>query len=263
MMDMRPCSVAGMFYPAEPRHLEQLLESFFQKRAPEIDARGIVSPHAGYVYSGETAACAFSTIPPDFDGTFVVIGPSHRGYMTCASAVPWETPFGIVDIDEEFIDALEIEVDEVSHLDEHSLEVQMPIIKYRFPRARAVPIMMGDQRHEAAENLAERLLLATERTGRDVRFVASSDFSHYVPDEVARRQDLYAIDALKNLDTHEFYRRLQETGATACGYGPIATMCIVCRSLGAKTGELLRYTTSGNVTGDFNQVVGYAAIAVV
>ncbi|NMA10107.1 MAG: AmmeMemoRadiSam system protein B, partial [Methanomicrobiales archaeon] len=81
-MDMRPCSVAGMFYPAEPRHLEQLLETFFRKRAPGITSRGIVSPHAGYVYSGETGACAFSTIPPDFDGTFLVIGPSHRGYMT-------------------------------------------------------------------------------------------------------------------------------------------------------------------------------------
>ena len=92
--------------------------------------------------------------------------------------------------------------------------------------------------------------------------VASSDFSHYVPEDVARRQDIYAIDALKTLDVSEFYHRLQETGATACGYGPIATMCIACRTLGATRGELLRYTTSGDVTGDFNQVVGYAAIAV-
>ncbi|WP_292518130.1 AmmeMemoRadiSam system protein B [Methanoculleus sp.] len=262
-MDMRPCSVAGMFYPAEPRHLEQLLETFFQRRAPGIDARGIVSPHAGYVYSGETAACAFSTIPPDFDGTLLVIGPSHRGYTTGVSAVPWETPLGIVDVDTEFVDALDIEVDEASHRNEHSIEVQMPIIKYRFPRARVVPIMMGDQSHEAAARLAEHLLQATRRTGRDVRIVASSDFSHYVPEEAARRQDLYAIDALKTLDTREFYRRLQETGATACGYGPISAMCIACSSLGASRGELLRYTTSGDVTEDFNQVVGYAAIAVV
>ena len=262
-MDMRPCSVAGMFYPAEPRHLEQLLETFFQVRAPGIDARGIVTPHAGYIYSGETGACAFSTIPPDFDGTLVVIGPSHRGYMTSASAVPWETPSGVVDTDTEFIDALDIDIDEAAHRNEHSIEVQVPIIKYRFPRARIAPIMMGDQDYEAAADLAERLLQAIDRTGRDVRIVASSDFSHYLQDEVARRQDLYVIDALKDLDVPEFYRRLQETGATVCGYGPIAAMCIACRALGAERGELLRYTTSGDVTGDFNQVVGYAAIAVI
>jgi len=262
-MDMRPCSVAGMFYPAEPRHLEQLLETFFQNRAPGIDARGIVSPHAGYVYSGETAACAFSTIQPDFDGTFVIIGPSHRGYMTSASAVPWETPLGIVDVDKEFVDALDIDIDEASHQSEHSIEVQVPLIKYRFPRARIAPIIMGDQSYEAAASLAEHLLRAIEHTGKNVRIVASSDFSHYVPDKVARRQDLSVIDALNTLDIPEFYRRLQETGATVCGYGPIASMCITCRSLGAERGELLRYTTSGDVTGDFDQVVGYAAVAVV
>ena len=262
-MDMRPCSVAGMFYPAEPRHLEQLLETFFQRKAPGVTSRGIVSPHAGYVYSGETSACAFSTIPPDFDGTFAVIGPSHRGYMTSASAVPWETPLGVVDVDTKFVDALDIPIDEASHRGEHSIEVQMPFIKYRFPRARVAPIMMGDQGYEAAADLAEQVLRAIRQTGRNVRIVASSDFSHYVPDKTARQQDLYAIDALKTLDVPEFYRRLHETGATVCGYGPIAAMCIACRSLGAERGELLRYTTSGDVTGDINQVVGYAAIAVV
>lgn len=262
-MDMRPCSVAGMFYPAEPRHLEQLLEMYFQRKAPEIDARGVVAPHAGYIYSGEVGACAFSTISPDFDGTFVIIGPSHRGYMTAASAIPWETPLGVVNTDTEFIGALEIDVDETAHRNEHSIEVQVPIIKYRFPRARIAPIMMGYQGYEAAVDLAERLIQTIRRTGRDVRIVASSDLSHYVPDDVARKQDLYVIDALNDLDVPEFYRRLQETGATACGYGPIAAMCITCRMLGAKRGELLRYATSGDVTGDLDQVVGYAAIAVV
>jgi AmmeMemoRadiSam system protein B len=251
-----------MFYPAEPRHLEQLLERFFRTRAAGLDARGIVSPHAGYVYSGETSACAFSAIPPDFDGTFVVIGPSHRGYMTTASAVPWETPLGLVDVDTDFTDALDITIDEASHRKEHSLEVQMPIIKYRFPRTRVAPIMMGDQTYEGALGLAEHILQAIEQTGRDVRIVASSDFSHYVPDDVARKRDLYAIEALETLDIPEFYRRLSEVQASVCGYGPIAAMCIVCQSLGAERGELLRYTTSGDVTQDYDQVVGYAAIAV-
>lgn len=260
---MRPCSVAGTFYPAEPRHLEQLLEKFFKTRAAGLDARGIVSPHAGYVYSGETSACAFSAIPPEFDGTFVLIGPSHRGYMTGTSAIPWATPLGLVDTDTAFIEALEIDVDEASQQNEHSLEVQMPFIKYRFPRARIAPIMMGDQSYEGAVALAGHIVQATGRTGRDVRIVASSDFSHYVPDATARKHDLYAIEALEALDIPEFYRRLAEVGASACGYGPIAAMCIASRTLGATKGQLLRYTTSGDVTGDYDQVVGYAAIAVI
>ena len=261
-MKVRTCSVAGQFYPAEPSHLEQLLEGFFRKTADGRDARGIVSPHAGYIYSGRTAARAFSAINPSFDGTFVVLGPSHRGFLTCASAVPWETPLGILETDTEFVNRLEVEVDELSHRDEHSLEVQMPFIKYRFPRSRVVPVMMGPQDPASAAHLAERILEAVHRTGRDVRIVASSDFSHYVPEAEARRDDLAAIEPLATLDTDGFYRKVRDLGVSACGYGPIAAMVLAARGLGARKGELLQYTTSGDVTGDRGQVVGYAAIAV-
>jgi len=261
-MKVRTCSVAGQFYPAEPSHLEQLLEGFFRKTADGRDARGIVSPHAGYIYSGRTAARAFSAINPSFDGTFVVLGPSHRGFLTCASAVPWETPLGILETDTEFVNRLEVAVDELSHRDEHSLEVQMPFIKYRFPRSRVVPVMMGPQDPASAAHLAERILEAVHRTGRDVRIVASSDFSHYVPEAEARRDDLAAIEPLATLDTDGFYRKVRDLGVSACGYGPIAAMVLAAKGLGARKGELLQYTTSGDVTGDRGQVVGYAAIAV-
>ncbi|MDD1660518.1 MAG: AmmeMemoRadiSam system protein B, partial [Methanomicrobiales archaeon] len=221
-MKVRTCSVAGQFYPREPSHLEQLLEGYFRKAGDGRDARGIVSPHAGYVYSGKTAARAFSAIDPVFDGTFVVLGPSHRGFLTCASAVPWETPLGILETDTSFVDRLEVEVDEFSHRDEHSLEVQMPFIKYRFPRARVVPVMMGAQDPASAAHLADRILEAVHRTGRDVRIVASSDFSHYVPEEEDRRDDLAAIAPLAALDTDGFYRKVRDRGVSACGYGPIA-----------------------------------------
>ncbi|MDI6718569.1 MAG: AmmeMemoRadiSam system protein B [Methanomicrobiales archaeon] len=262
-MKTRPSSVAGMFYPGEPRHLEQLLARFFAGGEPGIDARGIVAPHAGYVYSGEVAGCAFRALRPDFGGTFVVIGPSHRGYLSSASAIPWETPLGIVDIDRELVEAIGIGVDEVSHRQEHSLETQMPFIKYRFPRARIAPIMMGDQDLESALGVAEDILQGIRQTERDVRIVASSDFSHYVPHETAKRNDLYAIDALKTLDIPAFYERISIREVTACGYGPIAAMCTVARELGATRADLLKYATSGDVTGDFASVVGYAAIAVV
>jgi AmmeMemoRadiSam system protein B len=253
-----------MFYPRDPSHLEQLLETFFSATVQGTGrVLGIVSPHAGYIYSGQVAARAFAAITPSFAGTFVVIGPSHRGYLTSVSSVPWETPLGVVDPDTELIGALGIGADEVSHKDEHSLEVQMPFVKYRFPRARIVPVMMGRQDRTSATRLGEAIAAAVRRTKREVRIVASSDFSHYVPAEKARSDDLYAIEPLTTLDTAEFYRRIDERGVTACGYGPITAMVTACRLLGATTAELITYATSGDVTGDNREVVGYAGIAVI
>jgi AmmeMemoRadiSam system protein B len=251
-----------MFYPRDPHQLEGLVRGYLKPRQPLDGVRGIVSPHAGYTYSGAVAGEAFSAMDPGFSGTFVVVGPSHRGYLTCASAIPWETPLGVVDVDTAFVGELGIEVDEFSHRGEHSLEVQMPFIGYRFPGARVVPVMMGDQSLRSAADLADRIGKARMRTGREIRIVASSDFSHYVSEEVARRDDLYAIEALRTLDTEEFYRRVKEKGVSACGYGPIATLCLAGKEMGASRGELLTYRTSGDVTGDLGEVVGYAAIAV-
>ncbi len=262
-MKMRTCAVAGMFYPREPSHLEQLLEKFFTGVKPEGNPLGIVSPHAGYIYSGQVAATAFGAIPPGFSGTFVVIGPSHRGYINCVSEMPWETPLGVVDTDDEFVRSLDIETDELSHRDEHSLEVQIPFIKYRFPRARIAPVMMGQQDYASAMRLAEKLFHAIRQTKRDIKIVASSDFSHYVEKEKAQTDDLWAIDPLLTLDTKEFYRRIEERRITTCGYGPITAMVAACTRLGASTAKLIRYATSGDVTGDFKEVVGYASIAVI
>jgi len=264
-MKVRTPAVAGMFYPGEPNHLEQLLERFFleAKTVVEDDPYAIVAPHAGYVYSGAVAGTAYATLPADFDGTFVVVGPSHGGYPTCTSSIPWETPLGIVDVDTAFVAALGIPTNELYMRDEHALEVQMPFIKYRCPRARIAPVMMGLQDLGSAEALGDRIGRAIEETGRDVRLVASSDFSHYVPDRLARSQDLYVIEALANLDLELFYERIAERHVTACGYGPIAAACTAAEGLGARHARLLRYATSGDATGDPSSVVGYAALAVV
>ncbi len=262
-MKVRTCSVAGQFYPRDPHHLEQLVEGYLRGGKVIPGTKGIVSPHAGYPYSGAVAGLAFAALDPGFRGTFVVVGPSHRGFLTCASAIPWETPLGIVDVDADFVKALDIPVDELSHQGEHSLEVQMPFIKHRFPGARVAPVMMGDQGPRSASALAGKILKAQKSTGREIRIVASSDFSHYVPAGVARKDDLYAIGALENLDTGEFYRRVGERGVSACGYGPISSLCLAAKDLGAARGDLLAYRTSGDVTGDLEEVVGYAAIAVI
>jgi hypothetical protein len=139
----------------------------------------------------------------------------------------------------------------------------MPFIRYRFPKAKIAPVMMGQQDYTSAMRLAEKIRAAIKMTKRDVRIVASSDFSHYVPAQKAKSDDLYAIEALNNLDTREFYRRIEERKVTACGYGPIAAMVTVCAGLGTRAAKLIRYATSGDVTGDEREVVGYAAIAVI
>ncbi len=262
-MKIRTCAVAGMFYPGEPSHLEQLLGKFFAAAGHETSASGIVAPHAGYIYSGAVAAQAYAALPSSFDGTFVVIGPSHRGFPTCTSAVPWETPLGIVDTDTDLVSALDLPVNEAYHADEHSLEVQMPFIKYRFPRARIAPVLMGDQDLASSVRLGRTIARAAREARREIRVIASSDFSHYVPDTVARSQDLYAIEALKSLEVELFYSRLRERGSTACGYGTIAAMITASVEAGAEKAELLKYATSGDVTGDRASVVGYAAIAVI
>ncbi len=263
-MGIRRCAVAGAFYPAEASQLLQVLDLFFQKeRSHNISAFGIVSPHAGYIYSGVTAACAFNAIPEDFDGTFVVIGPSHRGSETCISVDNWETPIGTLIPDQDFLDALKIPSDSFSHRNEHSLEVQMPFIQYRYPNARIAPIMMGNQNERSSLSLSGKILSAVKDTERNVKIIASSDFSHYVPKEKAVRDDGYAIMALQSLNVPLFYHRIREKNLSVCGYGPISTMVHVAKELGATEGKLLQYATSGEVTNEFSEVVGYAAIAVV
>ncbi|MCP1662249.1 MAG: AmmeMemoRadiSam system protein B [Methanocalculus sp. MSAO_Arc1] len=262
-MEIRESTMAGMFYPAEPGHLEHLLEMYFQASEGRLHPIGIVVPHAGYPYSGAVAARGYGTIDPAFSGTFIVIGPSHRGYRTCVSALPWETPLGLITNDERLSRALDLPVDEEAHQDnENSLETQMPFIKYRFPRARITPILMGDQSPEEADRVSGLILSALQKTKKEVIIVASSDFSHYIPRMEAEKLDSKVIEPILSLDSDEFYRRITTLGVSACGYGPVATMIRAAADLGAEKGILLSYMTSGDVTGD-PDVVGYAAIAVV
>lgn len=264
-MMIRRCTVAGMFYPADPVQLTGMLDGFFSHIQNHEDAKGIVSPHAGYVYSGQTAADAFSAIRSGFNGTFIIIGPSHRGFSTCLSALPWDTPLGQVQNDEELGSLIDIPVDErsISFGNENSLEVQIPFIKYRFPNAKIVPIMMGHQTFEEIVHVSKAISSALSRYHGDVRIVASSDFSHYVHADKARKDDLYAIEALtQNMDVRDFYTRIQKGRITACGYGPIGSMIEALKPHGITSCNLISYVTSGDVSGDYDQVVGYAALAV-
>lgn len=227
--------------------------------------KGIVSPHAGIVYSGLTSAYAYGTIPQDFSGTFVIIGPSHSGYSDCMSSQDWETPLGDIAADGVLIRELSkhLRVDDYAmSRRENSIEVQTLFIKHRFPNAKCVCILMGNQTERNALAMGRAIYNALSVTNTESVIVASSDFSHYIPAAEAEKYDIYAINALGNLDTGLFYKRIITEGISACGYGPIIAMTECCRLMGAEYSELLKYSTSGDITGEYSEVVGYAAISV-
>ena len=227
--------------------------------------KGIVSPHAGIVYSGLTSAYAYGSIPSGFSGTFVIIGPSHSGYSDCMSSQDWETPLGDISADGVLIEELSkhLRVDDYAmSRRENSIEVQTLFVKHRFPNAKCVCILMGNQTERNSLEMGRVIYNAVSVTNTESVIVASSDFSHYIPAAEAEKYDIYAINALGNLDTGLFYKRIITEGISACGYGPIIAMTECCRLMGAEYSELLKYSTSGDITGEYSEVVGYAAISV-
>lgn len=263
---MRTPAVSGQFYPSGKNDLNREISRCFAniplKESPVL---GAVVPHAGYMYSGITAAHVYSALPEA--ETFVLIGPNHTGQGSpiSVSSETWSTPFGEVKSDTDFIKALPkriIDTDESAHRYEHSIEVQLPFLQYRFRHFNIVNICMGMQDEGTALEVGMEISEAVNRVKKKVVIIASSDFSHYKPDKVARKDDAYFIDPILALDISEFYRRLYERAASVCGYGPIAAMLSASKNLGAKHATLLKYSTSGDATGDLSAVVGYAGIVI-
>lgn len=263
---MRAPAVSGQFYPRNKNDLNREISRCFDGiQAGEKPVLGAVVPHAGYIYSGNTAAHVYSMLPEA--DTFVLLGPNHTGYGSpvSVSSEKWSTPLGEVDSDIEFIKALPgriIDTDETAHKYEHSIEVQLPFLQHRFHDFKIVPICMGMQDEETALEVGMELVQAVRKVNKKVVIIASSDFSHYKPDKVAREDDAYFIRSIIDLDIPGFYRKLYERNASVCGYGPIAAMLTASKALGAKKATLLKYSTSGDITDDLAAVVGYAGIIV-
>ncbi|MDO9523581.1 MAG: AmmeMemoRadiSam system protein B [Methanocorpusculum sp.] len=264
---VRLSTLSGIFYPKNEPELKELLSALFASTVTSVsDPYGILVPHAGYIYSGQTAACGYAKISPAFAGTFVLIGPSHTGVDTSTSDMIWETPIGNVLPDLDFIEALSSSVpvdNDLISIKENSLEVQIPFIRYRFPKAKIVPILMGDQSPRGAERVAQAVLSAAKTTGIRPIIIASGDGSHYVQAKIAEQNDLTVLAAIRNLDTSAFYDALSRLRPSMCGFGCIAAMAEICASFGAKEARVILYQTSGDVTGDLTEVVGYAAMEVV
>ncbi|MCX9024472.1 MAG: MEMO1 family protein [Candidatus Methanoperedens sp.] len=263
---MRAPAVSGQFYPRSKNDLDREISRCFEGVPPgERQVLGAVVPHAGYIYSGNTAAYVYSTLPRA--DTFVLLGPNHTGYGSpvSVSGESWSTPLGEVGSDSEFIKALPkriIDLDETAHKYEHSIEVQLPFLQHRFGDFSIVPICMGIQDEETALDVGMELAEAVRKVKKKIVIIASSDFTHYKPDKVARENDAYYIGSILEFDIPGFYRKLYERNASVCGYGPIAAMLTATKKLGAKKASLLKYSTSGDTTGDLAAVVGYAGIVV-
>ena len=258
-------TLAGIFYPSEAEGLKQTLAAFFDGTVTSVsNPKGILVPHAGFIYSGPCAAVSYARISPDFDGTFVVIGTSHKGYPNSVSDLDWDTPIGTVLADTEFADAVSLpKNNDIFREQENSLETQMPFIAYRFPKAKVCAVLMGDQSLEGVSEVAEAILCAVSKTNRNIIVAASGDCSHYVPAKKAETDDLTCLAALKNLDVSAFYDALYAIQPSMCGYGCLAATAEIGKALGAKEARVLTYTTSGDASGDYSAVVGYASVEVI
>jgi MEMO1 family protein len=271
---LRQPAVAGYFYQGSSAALRDQVDRFMVPRAKKIKALGVVSPHAGLVYSGSVAGAVYSSI--ELPGTFVLIGPNHTGLgepVSLMSKGEWETPLGTVRIDEGLAAAILsrsrlIREDTLAHLKEHSLEVQLPFIQYLKKEFMIVPIQMMDTRLETCLALGNAIAEAIQDQGRatsderGVLIVASSDMSHYISADAAKKKDHKAIQRILDLDAQGLYYTVRDENITMCGYGPAVVMLTACKALGAMKADLVKYTNSGEVSGDYDQVVGYAGIIV-
>jgi len=278
----REPAVAGQFYEHSAVSLKKEIENCFLKKGfgpeqlPKVKAKGerkiigILVPHAGYMYSGPIAANSYFNLALDGKPEdFIIIGPNHTGMGTSISIMDeceWKTPLGKVKINSEIArKILEkgtiTKKDLTAHIQEHSVEVQLPFLQYVYKNFQFVPVCMLDQTYEACLDLGNSI--AEVISNKNAVIIASSDFTHFERNETAHKQDKKALEAIKKLDAKKFLEVVEYENMSVCGYGPIAAMLIAAKKLNAKSCEVLKYATSGDITGDESRVVGYAAAKVI
>jgi AmmeMemoRadiSam system protein B/AmmeMemoRadiSam system protein A len=267
MMIRKPV-VAGQFYPGTSSQLKAMIEAFVDEKAAKEEVIGLVSPHAGYVYSGPVAGAVISKVK--FKDTFVIMGPSHTGMgrpFSIMTQGTWETPLGKVEIDSELgkqilATSSHLEEDNVAHQYEHSIEVQLPFLQYFKPDIRIVPIMLAYAGGDIYKEIGKELAKAIKASNKGVVIMASSDMTHYEPQETAQEKDTQAIQAILDLNEDELLRRVDELNISMCGKAPTVSLISAAKGLGATGAELVRYQTSGDTTGDYSAVVGYAGVII-
>jgi AmmeMemoRadiSam system protein B len=277
---IRRPTVASQFYESDAEALKaQISSCFLDRLGPQKLHRvnfhshprsvvGLICPHAGYRYSGPVAAHGFYELALDGKpDSVVLLGPNHTGFGSALSLMRegiWRTPLGDVEVDSKLADNILhetqiVDVDEVAHRFEHSIEVQLPFLQFLYGNEfKIVPISFLMQDYDSAIEVGRALVEALDATNTVV--VASSDLTHYEPAELAAAKDQAALKAVVDLDEKRFYQTIETQRITVCGYGPIASLLAYVKGVNAKA-TLLSYHNSGDVTGDYSSVVGYASVS--
>jgi hypothetical protein len=268
--NVRMPAVAGQFYPDDPKALTADIERYVDKKAVRTDVIGCVLPHAGYMYSGPVAGYTVSRVT--VKDTVVLLGPNHTGNgtpMSVMSRGSWKTPLGNVPVQEKLAaDILagsgQFHDDALAHSLEHSLEVELPFLQYFKKDFSIVPIAIANDSIAGLKEAGKALAAAVKKNAgtAGTLLVASSDMTHYEEASTAAKKDDLAIEAILALDEDKPMRTIKEFDISMCGYMPVCVMIVAAKVLGAKKGTLLKYQTSGDITGDRSSVVGYAGITI-
>jgi AmmeMemoRadiSam system protein B len=265
---LRPPAVSGQFYFGSSSRLQEQVAQYLRDDRARERALGIMVPHAGLVYSGQVAGAVYSSI--EMPHTFLMIGPNHTGLGARIAVMDdgeWEVPTGKLRIDRRLASRIlqhagQAERDAKAHSFEHSLEVQVPFIIHCAPDAEIVPVALRSLSYDDCVLLAEGVARAVQGIEYPVTILASSDMSHFVSDGTARQKDKLALDRLLALDARGLYDTVLRERISMCGYLPATVMLIASKMLGAKSARLVQYMTSGEVSGDYDSVVGYAGVVV-
>ena len=265
---IRPPAVSGRFYPSDPKKLALEIAQYTSSVTKKVSARGCVVPHAGYMYSGHVAGAVYSAI--EIPSRCILLGPRHfpgGEAIAILSKGSWRTPFGEAQIDQELAAGLKLACpllreDRVAHEREHSLEVQIPFLQKLTDNLRFVPVVLATQRYAELESLGHAVGQVIAARSEPILLIASTDMNHYESDAITRVKDEKAIARILALDPRGLYDTVMSEGITMCGYAATVAMLVAMRDLGAKEAEVIRYATSGDMTGDRDEVVGYAGIVI-
>ena len=264
-MIRRP-AVAGSFYPANPKELSTQLDSLLKVETEASNVRGIVVPHAGYVYSGAVAGEVFAAA--EIPKQVILIGPKHYAAganIAVSGANAWATPLGTVPIaaalrDQLVDNIIALTVDDQAHSEEHSLEVMLPFLLRRQPDLQIVPIALGQLSLTDCLQLGAEIGQVVKNWKEDVLFLASTDMNHFSSAKLSKKLDFLAIDAMLAYDLQRLYRVVRENRISMCGVLPTIVVMKAAYALGARKCQLIRYAHSGQVNGDNSRVVGYAGL---
>ncbi len=272
---VRPPAVAGLFYPSDKLELEQTVRTLLKRARADIKIAvpkrlfGIISPHAGYPFSGYTAAHGYSLLTAGDFESVIIVSPSHREYFDGISVFPgkaYSTPLGEVEVDQELRDSFletagDIAIESrAGHKAEHALEVQLPFLQLTLENFKVLPIVMGDQKPTYCKALGKVLADLSKR--KSVLLVASSDLSHYYDYETANEIDKVCIDDISRFDPDYFVEDIENRKCEACGGGPIVSCLYAGRELGCQQINILYHCNSGDTTGDKAGVVGYLSAVI-